>query len=226
MLMKKFILLVVFLLIFTMAFQIFSVFAVPNSENAGEKLKNLGIVKGYEKYGLREEKPITEGEYLALVARVLRAKERVEIEDLIKVNNPFDEFANAVYKFSVRFKKFFIRNFYNTLALNPKYEPVKGVKRDSWFFQDALYLKINGFKFPEDFSHDKIISPQKMLEFLISALRINSYELTKKPEGFSEEELLKITLIQQGLFDEGFIKKPSVTRGEAFNLILYLYENK
>lgn len=224
--MKKNVLLVVFLLIFITTFQIISVFAIPNSENAGEKLKNLGIVKGYEKYGLREEKKITEGEYLALIARVLKAKEKAEIEDLIKVNNPFDEFANTVYRFAVRFKRFFIKNFYNTLALNPKYEPVKGVKRDSWFFQDALYLKINGFKFPEDFSQDRIIAPQKMLEFLISALKIDSFKLTKKPEDFSEEELLKITLVQQGLFDEDFIKKTSATRGEAFNLILYLYENK
>ena len=226
MLMKEFSWFIVFLLIFVIAFQVFSVSAISNFEGAGEKLKSLGIVKGYAKYGLREEKPITEAEFLALIARVLRAKERTEIKDAIKPVNAFDEFANSVYKLAMRFKRFLVRNFYNTFALNPKYEPVKGVKRDSWFFQDALYLGVNGFKFPENFLQDRIITPQEMLEFLLSAAEIDFPKLTKAPENFSQEELLKIALLQQGLMDDNFLKKPAVTRGEAFNLILFLYENK
>jgi len=74
--MKKFAWFVILLLIFVLMVEILSVSALPEYENAGEKLKSLGIVKGYEAYGLKEEKPITEGEFLALLARVLKAKEK------------------------------------------------------------------------------------------------------------------------------------------------------
>lgn len=222
--MKK--LLVVILCIFSVLLQASVSFAFPASQKAGEKLKELGIVKGYGTYGLQEKRVITEGEFLALIARVIKAKEIEEIPDAIKQQNTFDEIANSVYKFFEKFRKFFIKYYYLTLSLYPKYEPARGVNRESWFFEDALYLKIKGFKFPDDFSCDSPVTPEKMFEFLLSAMSLNKADLTRVPENFSQENLLRILLVQQGLFDETYLSKASVTRGEAFNIILFLYENK
>jgi hypothetical protein len=224
--MKKFALFTILLVIISITVEILPVSALLEYNNAGEKLKSLGIVKGYKAYGLREEKAITEGEFLALVARVLKAKEKTEISDVIKPVNAFDEFANTIYRIFIRFKRFVVRNYYNTLALNPKYEPVKGIDQNSWFFEDALYLKMKGFEFPEEFSQEKAITSKEMFEYLINALNLNSQNFVKAPEGFSQEEMLKITLLQQGLLDDGFLEKTSVTRGEAFNIILFLYEKE
>jgi len=222
--MKKFAWFIILLVIISIIVEILPVSALPEYDNAGEKLKSLGIVKGYKAYGLMEEKPITEGEFLALLARVLKAKEKTEIGNVIKPVNAFDEFANSVYKIFIRFKRFVVRNFYNTLALNPKYEPVKGIDQNSWFFEDALYLKMKGFKFPEEFSQERAITSKEIFEYLINTLTLNSQNFVRAPEGFSQEEILKIALLQQGMLDEGFLEKSSVTRGEAFNIILFLYE--
>jgi len=216
----------VLLLVFALLLQLSIVSAFPLSEDAGEKLKELGVVKGYAKYGLQENRPITEAEFLALVARTIRSKETGEIPDILVQKNIFDEFVNSVYKMLARFKGFVIKNYYLTLSLNSKYEPVKGVKRSSWFFEDALYLRMKGFKFPEDFEPDRLIMSEKVFSYLFSALNMNPENFTRLPENFSKEELLKITLIQQGLLDENFVKKTSLTRGDAFNIILYLYESK
>ena len=224
--MKKLIWFAISLLVFVLIVEVLPVSAIPKYDNAGEKLKSMGIVKGYKAYGLKEEKPITEGEFLALIARVLKAKEQTEIGDVIKPVNAFDEFANAIYKIFIRFKRFIVRNFYNTLALNPKYEPVKGIDQNSWFFEDALYLKMKGFKFPEEFSQERVITSKEIFEYLINTLNLNSQNFIRVPEGFSQEEILKIALLQHGMLDEGFLEKSSVTRGEAFNIILFLYEKK
>jgi len=101
---------------------------------------------------------------------------------------------------------------------------VKGITRDSWFFEDALYLKMKGFEFPEEFSQERVITSKEIFEYLINVLTLNSQNFIRAPEGFSQEEILKIALLQQGLLDEGFLAKSSMTRGEAFNIILFLYE--
>lgn len=199
--------------------------AVPSKEGAGEKLKQMGIVKGYEKYGLREEKPITEAEFLALVARLMRATENYEVEDYIVVKNPFDEAVNTAYKLLVRFKRFAVRNFYRTLSLYPRYEPAKGITRKSWFFEDAIYLRMKGFVFPEDFDPYRTLEPERLFEYLFSIARIGRDEYIRAPETLSRQELLKLILIEQGLLEESFLGQVSVKRKEAFSLILYLYED-
>jgi len=193
--------------------------------NAGEQLKAMGIVKGYKAYGLGEDKIITEEELLALLSRTLGKSEISLDHKLVSETNWFDRFVNNIYDAYTDIKLKVVEYYYKFLSVFPNYQPLPGVKKDSWFFKDALYLKIRGYKFPEDFSLYKEINEREFYSTLLDTLSLgDNNEDISIPPSVSNDDKLKILLVMHGLLPDNFQTNKPVKRGEVFNVILNLIE--
>ena len=190
-------------------------------QDAGEQLKAMGIVKGYKAYGLAEDKDITEGELLALLSRTLSKSEAVDRRQLVAESNWFDRFVNDAYNAFIALKEKVIEYYYKFLSAFPNYQVLPGIKRDSWFFEDALYLRIRGFKLPEDFSLYKKINEREFYSMLLEVLSLGEHhESMSAVRSISDEEKLEISLAMHGLLPDNLETNETVTRGEVFNIIL------
>jgi len=193
--------------------------------NAGEQLKAMGIVKGYKAYGLEEDKIITEGELLALLSRTLGKSEISLDHKLVAETNWFDRFVNNIYDAYTDIKLKVVEYYYKFLSIFPNYQPLPGVKKDSWFFKDALYLKIRGYKFPDNFSLYKEINERELYSMLLDTLSLgDNNEDISVPTSISSDDKFKILLAMHGLLPDNFQTNKSVTRGETFNIILNVIE--
>ena len=190
-------------------------------QDAGEQLKAMGIVKGYKAYGLAEDKDITEGELLALLSRTLSKSEAVDRRQLVAESNWFDRFVNDAYNAFIALKEKVVEYYYKFLSAFPNYQVLPGIKRDSWFFEDALYLRIRGFKLPEDFSLYKKINEKEFYSMLLEVLSLGEHhESISAVRSISDEEKLEISLAMHGLLPDNLETNETVTRGEVFNIIL------
>jgi hypothetical protein len=194
-------------------------------QDAGEQLKAMGIVKGYEAYGLAENKIITEEELLALLSRTLGKSEISLDHKLVSETNWFDRFVNNMYDAYTDLKSKVVEYYYKFLSVFPNYQPFPGVKKDSWFFKDALYLKIRGYKFPDNFSLYKEINERELYSMLLDTLSLgDNNEDISIPPSVSNDDKLKIFLAMHGLLPDNFQANKSATRGETFNIILNVIE--
>jgi hypothetical protein len=194
---------------------------IVDFQNPGEQLKAMGIVKGYKAYGLEEDKIITEGELLALLSRTLGKSEISLDHKIVSETNWFDRFVNHMYDAYTDIKSKIVEYYYNFLSVFPNYQPLPGVKKDSWFFKDALYLKIRGYKFPDNFSLYKEINERELYSMLLDTLSLgDNNENISVPTSISSDDKLKILLVMHGLLPDNFQTNKSVTRGETFNIIL------
>ena len=194
-------------------------------QDAGEQLKAMGIVKGYKTYGLEEDKIITEGELLALLSRTLGKSEISLDHKIVSETNWFDRFVNHMYDAYTDIKSKIVEYYYKFLSIFPDYQPLPGVKKDSWFFKDALYLKIRGYKFPDDFSLYKEINERELYSMLLDTLSLgDNNEDISVPTSISSDDKLKILLAMHGLLPDNFQTNKPVKRGEVFNVILNLIE--
>jgi len=194
-------------------------------KDAGEQLKAMGIVKGYKAYGLEEDKIITEGELLALLSRTLGKSEISLDHKIVSETNWFDRFVNNMYDAYTDLKSKIVEYYYKFLSIFPNYQPLPGVKKDSWFFKDALYLKIRGYKFPDNFSLYKEINERELYSMLLDTLSLgDNNEDISVPTSISSDDKLKILLVTHGLLPDNFQTNKSATRGETFNIILNVIE--
>jgi hypothetical protein len=194
-------------------------------KDAGEQLKAMGIVKGYKAYGLEEDKIITEGELLALLSRTLGKSEISSDHKIVSEINWFDRFVNNIYNVFIIIKFKIVEYYYKFLSMFPNYQVLPGVKKDSWFFKDALYLKIRGYKFPDNFSLYKEINERELYSMLLDTLSLgDNNEDISVPTSISSDDKLKILLAMHGLLSDNFQTNKSVTRGETFNIILNVIE--
>jgi len=198
-----------------------SVEELTEDPTAGEKLKEMGIVKGYADGELKENKEITEGELLCLISRTIKKINGTSYNKLVKEVNGFDRFVNSVYNWLKVTKENIIKGYYRFLALFPTYEVLPGIRKDNWLFEDALYLKTTGFHFPEDFSPNRKISEYEMYQLLIDGLNLGEKNETIvfDPE-ISEKDRLKVILITHGIYETSPDELNFAKRNEAFNLIL------
>ena len=194
-------------------------------KDAGEQLKAMGIVKGYKAYGLAENKDITEGELLALLSRILSKGNTIERRQLVAETNSFDRFVNSAYNVFITLKAKIVEYYYKFVSLFPNYQVLPGIKKDSWFFKDALYLRIRGFKFPENFSLYKKINEKEFYSMLLEVLSLGeNYESISATSSISDEEKLEISLAMHGLLSDNFKTNEPVKRGDVFNVILNVIE--
>jgi hypothetical protein len=190
-------------------------------QDAGEQLKAIGIVKGYKEYGLDESRDITEGELLAILSRTLRRNEITVQPNLVTERNWLDRSINDIYAVFMTIKSKTVEYYYKFLSVFPNYQPALGVTKDSWFFNDALYLRIRGYKFPQNFEINSAINERELYSLVLDVL-----SLGENNEGFyttssiSADDKLEISLAIHGLLPENLEVNEIVTRGEAFNIIL------
>ena len=190
-------------------------------QNPGEQLKAMGIVKGYKAYGLEEDKIITEGELLALLSRTLQMQQAPIHKKLVAETNWFDRVVNDAYNIFIIVKFKIVEYYYKFLSMFPNYQVLPGVRKDNWFFKDALYLKIRGCKLPENFSIYQKINEREFYSTLLDTLSLGeSNEEISLPSTVSSDDKLRIFLAIHGLLPDNFLTSKPITRGEAFNIIL------
>lgn len=190
-------------------------------QNAGEQLKAIGIVKGYKEYGLDENRDISEGELLAILSRTLRRNEITVQPNIVTERNWLDRSINDIYAAFMAIKSKATEYYYKFLSVFPNYQPAPGVTKDSWFFNDALYLRIRGYGFPQNFEINRVINERELYSLALDVL-----SLGENNEGFyttssiGADDKLKISLAIHGLLPENLEVNNIVTRGEAFNIML------
>ena len=195
-------------------------------KEAGKKLEQLGIVKGYKDGLLHEENYLSQGQALVLLSRTLQVIQKNKRPNLIKISNKFDLFINKVYHAYLIAKNKTLDAYYGLLSLFPRYEVINGVKRGNWMFKDLLYLKRNGFQFPANLNLKARISMQQMLDWEMQILNIgdNNEKIIGK-EILTNGEIYSLLSTEHKLLpDSNFPLKNVLYRGDAFLLILNVVE--
>ncbi|MGB9694694.1 MAG: hypothetical protein ACPLZB_01730 [Caldisericaceae bacterium] len=217
--------LIVFLIISIFATIIPTHRAIASGQDSGLQLKNMGLLKGYADGSLKEDKLITNGEYLVLIARLARKVRTSEVNDLVTPKNGFDKFVNSVYRKYSSLKERIIDGYYNFLALLPNYEAIPGVGKSQWFFKSALYLKKIGFNFASDFDINAKATQIDMYNWLFEALGYGDASSAVQASGsINDLEKLQIVMVEHGLSYENFHPADHIKRGEVFNIILNILQ--
>lgn len=196
-------------------------FASTWSEDAGAELKSMGLLKGFADGTLKEDKLITQGEYLALLSRVSKKLSSTDQRNLVTPTNRFDRFVNNAYRKYVIIKTKLVNGYYQMLSYLPNYEVIPGIKKDHWFFKDAIYLKRIGFEFPEDFSPDKRASKDQIYQWLFSVLGYGGVDIAVQGSDLiNSVQKMEILLVEHELLFEEFSPNASIKRAEVFDIVL------
>ncbi len=204
-----------------------TVLAETQSENAGEKLREIGVVRGYNDGLLHEKAYITQGDCFVILSRALRHTVSVKRGNIVEVSNKLDLFINKVYHAYLIGKNKMLDAYYYLVSIFPGYEVIEGVGKDDPMFQDFLYLKRHGFQFPEEFESLAYVSPIEMLRWEMQIFGIGEqYEKVVGGDALTEEESVKLLSVQHGLFQNGYAEKKALSRGDAFLIVLSAVEEK
>jgi hypothetical protein len=181
----------------------------------------MGLLKGFADGTLREEKLITNGECLTLIARLVNKVETSDVSDLVTPKNKFDDFINSIHRSYVSLKNKTIDGYYNLLALLPNYEAIPGVTKSHWFYKNALYLKKIGFKFSDNFDINAKATEADVYSWLFEALGYgDSTSAVQGGDSLTEAQKLQILMIEHGLPYEDFSPQSYVKRARVFDLAL------
>jgi len=204
-----------------------AVLAETQSENAGEKLREIGIVRGYSDGMLHEKAYITQGDCLVVLSRAFKYTRSVKRGNIVVVSNKLDLFVNKVYHAYLIGKNKMLDAYYYLVSIFPGYEVIEGVGKSDPMFQDFLYLKRHGFQFHEEFDPGAYVSPIEMLRWEMQIFGIGEqYERVVGGDTLTEEETVKLLSIQHGLFQNGYAEKEALNRGDAFLIVLSAVEEK
>lgn len=191
------------------------------SDASGEKLKGMGLLKGFADGTLREEKLITNGECLTLIARLVNKMKTFDISDLVAPKNKFDNFINNIHRGYVSLKNKIIDSYYNLLALLPNYEVIPGVNKSHWFYKSSLYLKRIGFKFSDNLDVYAKATEADVYSWLFEALGYgDSTSAVQGADSLTESQKLQILMVEHGLPYEDFSPRSYVKRARVFDLAL------
>ncbi|MEA3313950.1 MAG: hypothetical protein U9Q18_06210 [Caldisericota bacterium] len=223
--MKRYIALILVLIFIIAAVPM--VLAETQSENAGEKLKKIGIVRGYSDGALHEKAYITQGDCLVILSRAFKYTRKVKRGNIVAMSNKLDLFINKVYHAYLISKNKMLDAYYYLVSVFPGYEVIEGVGKEDPMFKDFLYLKRHGFQFPEEFNLEAYVSPIEMLRWEMQVFGIGEqYERVVGGDALTEEETVKLLSIQHGLFQDRYAGKKALNRGDAFLIVLSAVEEK
>jgi len=224
--MKKYIVLLLIVSFIMVFFQPVSGAVDTRYKDAGEKLQQMGIIEGYRDGLLHEESYITQGQALVILSRTLRIIQKNKRPNLIKISNKFDIFINKIYHAYLITKYKALDAYYSLLSLFPKYEVISGINRNNWMFKDLLYLKRNGFQFPDDFNLRARVSEQEMLNWEMQVLNIgNDNEKIVGKEQLTRGEVNSLLSVEHRLLpDNSYDSKGILHRGDVFLIVLNVIE--
>ena len=194
------------------------------SKTPGEALKNMGYVIGFKDGNLYEEKIMTQGELVAMVARYIEKNFIPRRYTVVSEKNGFDKAINNIYNFLItsfyKVKIFLMRGYY--VIFNKEIYP--NIGRDSYLFKEAVILKAYGYNIPEGVDLNAKLTSEAFFDIFYSMLGFDESEFYLNKVTSSEQ--LKILNTVHGQFssnllnDGGYLK-----RGEVFSEFLkYLKE--
>lgn len=204
-----------------------TVLAEGQDKTAGEKLREIGIVRGYNDGLLHEKAYIIQGDCLVILSRAFKYTRSVKRGNIVTVSNKLDLFINKVYHAYLIGKNKILDAYYYLVSIFPGYEVIEGVEKGDPMFQDFLYLKRHGFQFPEEFDAEAYVSPKEMLRWEMQIFGIGEqYERVVGGDALTEEEIVKLLSIEHGLFQNGYAEKEALNRGDVFLIVLSAVEEK
>ena len=194
------------------------------SKTPGEALKNMGYVIGFKDGNLYEEKIMTQGELVAMVARYIEKNFIPRRYTVVSEKNGFDKAINNIYNFLItsfyKVKIFLMREYY--VIFNKEIYP--NIGRDSYLFKEAVILKAYGYNIPDGVDLNAKLTSEAFFDIFYSMLGFDESEFYLNKVTSSEQ--LKILNTVHGQFssnllnDGGYLK-----RGEVFSEFLkYLKE--
>jgi hypothetical protein len=187
----------------------------------GAYLKSVGVVQGYPDGSLKENKYITQAEYLVLLAKMLKKTKVVKRGNLVKQVNFFDRLVNKAYHAYLILKNKFADFYYNKIIYYiPYYRRKLKADKYGWFVPYAIYLKRNGFSIPQDFKPDSVISAENAVRWLLSVLSLdeNAEKIVSAP-GIDDSYIIYALSCEHGIpIGNTPLAKP-VKRGEAFKFV-------
>ncbi len=191
------------------------------AQDYGAYLKSAGIVSGYPDGSLRENRYITQAEYVVLLARMLKKIKVVKRGNLVKQVNFFDRLINKTYHAYLILKNKLTDFYYNKIIYYiPYYRRKLKANKNEWFVPYAVYLKRNGFSLPPDFKPNSVLSTENAVKWLLSVLSLDeTSERVVFDQGINEDDLVYVLSCEHGIpVDRVVLAKP-VKRGEAFKLV-------
>ena len=184
----------------------------------------MGYVIGFKDGNLYEEKIMTQGELVAMVARYIEKNFIPRRYTVVSEKNGFDKAINNIYNFLItsfyKVKIFLMRGYY--VIFNKEIYP--NIGRDSYLFKEAVILKAYGYNIPEGVDLNAKLTSEAFFDIFYSMLGFDESEFYLNKVTSSEQ--LKILNTVHGQFssnllnDGGYLK-----RGEVFSEFLkYLKE--
>ncbi len=218
--------LIILLLCFAFAFSAFSGSSGVRAESQtvtdyGAYLKSIGIVQGFPDGSLRENKYITQAEYIALLANMLKKEKVVRRANLVKPLNFFDKLVNKAYHAYLILKDKLLDFYYaKVIYYIPYYRQKYGADKNKWFFPYAMYLKRNGFNIPEEFRPNGVLNTENAVKWLLDALSLDAKnELVVSGKDITQANLVHVLSYEHGIpVGVPDLPKP-IKRGEAFKLV-------
>jgi len=136
------------------------------SKTPGEALKNMGYVIGFKDGNLYEEKIMTQGELVAMVARYIEKNFIPRRYTVVSEKNGFDKAINSVYNFLItsfyKVKIFLMKEYYS--IFNKEVYP--NIGKDSYLFKEAVVLKAYGYKIPDGVDFNAKLTSETFLTFV------------------------------------------------------------
>ncbi len=186
----------------------------------GEYLRSIEVVEGYPDGSLKENRYITQAEYVVLLAKMLKKIKVVRRGNLVKQTNFFDELINKAYHAYLILKSKILDLYYSkAVYFIPYYRKKFKVSKDSWFVPYIIYLKRNGFSLPSDFKPDSVLSTANAIKWLLGALSLDDSNLIVSDKGIDEENVVYVLSYEHGIPVENTVLAKPIKRGEAFRLV-------
>ena len=194
------------------------------SETPGEALKSMGYVVGFKDGNLYEEKIMTQGELIAMVARYIEKNFIPKRYTVVSEKNGFDKVINNIYNFLItsfyKVKIFLMREYY--VIFNKEIYP--NIGKDSYLFKEAVILKAYGYNIPDGVDLNAKLTSEAFFDIFYSMLGFDESEFYLNKVTSSEQ--LKILNTVHGQFSSNLLNDGEyLKRGEVFSEFLkYLKE--
>ena len=146
------------------------------SKTPGEALKNMGYVVGFKDGNLYEEKIMTQGELVAMVARYIEKNFIPRRYTVVSEKNGFDKAINSVYNFLItsfyKVKIFLMKEYYS--IFNKEIYP--NIGKDSYLFKEAVVLNAYGYNIPDGVDFNAKLTSETFFDICYSMLGFDEGE--------------------------------------------------
>ncbi|MEM3385725.1 MAG: hypothetical protein QXE78_09385 [Nitrososphaeria archaeon] len=195
-------------------------------ETPGEKLKSMGLVKGFADGKLHEDRLMKQGELLVLIARYIRLNMIPNSFQFMEEKNNFDRTVNKIYNFCVRTyyeaRLFLIRTYYELT----KREIYPGVAKGHYLFNSLVILRAYKIEIPEGIDINARVSSEDFFNILYKMLGFDENEF-ENSEDIPLIEKYRIIFALHGKRNSPLLsKKGYLTRGEVFEEFLRLIQSQ